>query len=185
MNWIIWGVLLGLTAWVIWTYNGLVALRHQVQNAWKQIDVQLKRRYDLIPNLVETVKGYMKYEQDTLTKVIEARRRAMASTTVKETAEAQDLLTQSLGRIFALLENYPELKANENVLRLQEELTTTENQLAFARQYYNDSVMRFNMKQEVFPSSMIAGFFHFKAGDFFSAPETEKSTPRVDLTSPA
>ena len=185
MNWIIWGAILGLTAWVIWTYNGLVALRHQVQNAWKQIDVQLKRRYDLIPNLVETVKGYMKYEQDTLTKVIEVRRRAMASTTVKESAEAEDLLTQSLGKIFALLENYPELKANENVLRLQEELTTTENQLAFARQYYNDSVMRFNLKQEVFPSNMIAGFFHFKAGDFFSAPETEKSRPRVDLTSPA
>jgi LemA protein len=185
MNWIIWAVIFVLAAWIIWTYNGLVALRHQVQNAWKQIDVQLKRRYDLIPNLVETVKGYMKHEQDTLAKVIEARSRAMASTGIKESAEAQSALTQSLGRVFALMENYPELKASENVLRLQEELTTTENQLAFARQYYNDSVMRFNMKQEAFPSNIIAGIFHFKASDFFSAPETEKVAPRVDLKSPA
>jgi LemA protein len=185
MNWIIWGAIFVLAAWIIWTYNGLVALKHQVQNAWKQIDVQLKRRYDLIPNLVETVKGYMKHEQDTLARVIEARSRAMASTGIKESAEAQSALTQSLGRVFALMENYPELKASENVLRLQEELTTTENQLAFARQYYNDSVMRFNMKQEAFPSNIIAGFFHFQASGFFSAPETEKVTPRVDLKSPA
>jgi LemA protein len=185
MNWIIWAAIFSLAAWIIWTYNGLVALKHQVQNAWKQIDVQLKRRYDLIPNLVETVKGYMKHEQDTLARVIEARSRAMASTGIKESAEAQNVLTQSLGRVFALMENYPELKASENVLRLQEELTTTENQLAFARQYYNDSVMRFNMKQEAFPANIIAGFFHFQASDFFSAPETEKVTPRVDLKSPA
>ena len=185
MQWIIWIVLILLMAWVIWTYNGLVALRHQIQNAWKQIDVQLKRRYDLIPNLIEIVKGYMKYEQDTLQKVIDARSRAMASTGIKESADAQAALTQSLGRIFALMENYPELKANENVLRLQEELTTTENQLAFARQYYNDLVMRFNVQQEVFPSNAIAGFFHFKPADFFSVPETEKATPRVDLKLPA
>jgi len=181
MSWMIWGGLFLLAIWIIWTYNGLVALRNQIQNAWKQIDVQLKRRYDLIPNLVESVKGYMKYEQDTLQKVIDARGKAMASTGVKEAAEAESALTQSLGRIFALMENYPDLKANENVLRLQEELTTTENQLAFARQYYNDLVMRFNMKQEVFPSNMIASFFGFKPTDLFSVPLADKNLPRFDL----
>lgn len=181
MSWIIWGLIFVVVAWIVWTYNGLVALRHQLQNSWKQIDVQLKRRYDLIPNLIETVKGAMQYEQDTLQKVVDARSKAMASSGVKETAEAQNLLTQSLGRIFALMENYPDLKANDNAVRLQEELTTTENQLAFARQYYNDLVMRFNMKQEVFPSNMIAGFFRFQAAEFFSVPEGEQATPRVDL----
>ena len=143
MSWIIWGVLILVAGWVVVTYNGLVALKNQMQSAWKQIDVQLNRRYDLIPNLVETVKGYMKYEQDTLQKAIDARSKAMASTSVKEVAEAQNALTQSVGKIFALMENYPDLKADDNVLRLQEELATTENQLAFARQYYNDLVMRF------------------------------------------
>lgn len=181
MNWVIWGVLFFAAAWMVWTYNGLIALRHQIRNAWKQMEVQLKRRYDLIPNLVETVKGYMKYEQETLQSVIDARGRAMASTSVKETAEAQGALTQALGKIFVLMENYPELKANENVLRLQEELTTTENQIAFARQYYNDLVMRFNMKQDVFPSNLIAGFFRFQPGEFFSVPEAEQAVPRVDL----
>lgn len=181
MNWVIWGVLFFAAAWMVWTYNGLIALRHQIRNAWKQMEVQLKRRYDLIPNLVETVKGYMKYEQETLQSVIDARGRAMASTSVKETAEAQGALTQALGKIFVLMENYPELKANENVLRLQEELTTTENQIAFARQYYNDLVMRFNMKQDVFPSNLIAGFFRFQPGEFFSVPEAEQAVPRVNL----
>jgi len=185
MTWVIWGALFLAVMWVIWTYNQLTAFKHQIQNAWKQIDVQLKRRYDLIPNLVETVKGYMKYEQDTLQKVVEARSKAMASTGVKESAEAQTALTQLLGKVFVLMENYPELKANENVLRLQEELTTTENQLAFARQYYNDLVMRFNMKQEVFPSNALASFFRFQPGEFFSAPESEKATPRVDLKLPS
>jgi LemA protein len=181
MIWLFWAVLFLLMIWLIWTYNGLVALRHQIENAWKQIDVQLKRRYDLIPNLVETVKGYMQHEQDTLQKVIDARSRAMASKWVKDNAEAQTALTQSLGQIFVLMENYPELKANQNVLRLQEELTTTENQIAFARQYYNDLVMRYNMKQEVFPSNMIAGFFRFKPGEFFSVPQAERTAPRVNL----
>ena len=182
MSWVIWGALLFIVAWIAWTYNGLVALKHQIQNGWKQIDVQLKRRYDLIPNLIETVKGYMKYEQETLQKVIDARSKAMASSSVKETAAAEGVLTQSLGRILALMENYPDLKANENVLRLQEELTTTENQLAFARQYYNDLVMRFNMRQEVFPSNLIASFFRFQPSEFFLVPETEKTTPQVNLS---
>jgi LemA protein len=185
MKWIFWGVLFFVVGWIIWTYNGLIALRHQIENAWKQIDVQLKRRYDLIPNLVETVKGYMKYEQDTLQKVIDARSKAMAASGIRETAEAENVLTQSLGRIFALMENYPELKANENVTRLQEELTTTENQLAFARQYYNDLVMRFNMKQEVFPANTIASFFRFQPGEFFPVPESDKAAPRVNLSLPS
>lgn len=185
MRWVVLGIFVLAVAWIIWTYNLLVSLRHRIQNSWKQIDVQLKRRHDLIPNLVESVKGYMKYEQDTLEKVLEARSKAVSSTGVKETAEAENILTQSLGRIFALMENYPELKANENVLRLQEELTTTENQIAFARQYYNDLVMRFNMRQEVFPSNLIARFFNFQPSEFFSVPDTEKATPRVDLSLPA
>ncbi len=185
MQWFILAILILAVLWIIWAYNLLVSLRNQIQNAWKQIDVQLKRRHDLIPNLVETVKGYMKYEQQTLEKVMEARSRAVASTGVKESAAAENALTQSLGRIFALMENYPELKANENVLRLQEELTTTENQIAFARQYYNDLVMRFNLRQEVFPASLVAGFFNFKPSEFFAVPETEKAAPRVDLSLPA
>ncbi|HWO40931.1 MAG TPA: LemA family protein [Candidatus Eisenbacteria bacterium] len=185
MTWVFWGVLFAIVIWVVWTYNGLVALRHQVENAWKQIDVQLKRRYDLIPNLVETVKGYMKYEQDTLEKVIDARSKAMAASGVKETAQAENALAQLLGRVFALMENYPELKANDNVLRLQEELTTTENQLAFARQYYNDLVMRFNMKQQVFPSNAIAGFFRFEPAEFYPVLAAEKGTPRVNLNLPS
>ena len=185
MSWAIWAIVFAFVGWVIWTYNGLVALRHQLQNAWKQVEVQLKRRYDLIPNLVETVRGYMKHEQDTLQKVIDARSKAMASTGVKESGEAESALSESLAKIFLVMENYPDLKANQNVLQLQEELTTTENQLAFSRQYYNDLVMRFNMKQEVFPSNLIAGFFRFQPGEFFNISEAEKSAPRVNLTLPA
>lgn len=182
MEWVVLALIVLAVLWVIWAYNLLVSFRNRVQNGWKQIDVQLKRRHDLIPNLVEAVKGYMKFEQDTLQKVMEARAKAVSSTGVKATAEAENILTQSLGKIFALMENYPELKANENVLRLQEELTTTENQIAFARQYYNDLVMQFNTRQEVFPSNMIAQFFNFKPSEFFAVPETEKALPRVDLS---
>jgi LemA protein len=171
-----------LGIWIISTYNTLTALRLRVQNAWRQIDVQLKRRYDLIPNLVETVKGYMQHEQDTLQKVIEARNQAIASKGVKETAEAQNALTQSLGKVFALMESYPDLKANKNAADLQEELTTTENQIAFARQYYNDLVTQYNTKQQVFPANMLAGFFRFQPSEFFSVPEAEKAVPRVNLT---
>src|ERR1044072_8877104 len=145
MIFIIWAIVFVLGIWLISTYNGLTSLRLRLQNAWRQIDVQLRRRYDLIPNLVETVKGYMQYEQDTLQKVIEARSQAMAAKGVKESADAQAALTQSLGKVFALMENYPELKASKNVLDLQEELTTTENQIAFARQYYNDLVTQYKI----------------------------------------
>ena len=181
MIFVIWAIVFVLGIWIISTYNTLTALRLRVQNAWRQIDVQLKRRYDLIPNLVETVKGYMQYEQDTLQKVIDARSKAMAATGVKESAEAQAALTQSLGKVFALMENYPELKASKNVLDLQEELTTTENQIAFARQYYNDLVTQYNTKQQVFPSNMLAGFFKFQPSEFFSVPEAETAVPKVNL----
>ena len=182
MIFIIWGILFVLGIWIIATYNTLTALRLRVQNAWRQIDVQLKRRYDLIPNLVETVKGYMQFEQDTLQKVIAARSQAMASKSVQETAEAENALNQSLGKIFALMENYPELKANKNVLDLQEELTTTENQIAFARQYYNDLVTQYNTKQQVFPSNMLSGLFGFKPSELFEVAAADTALPRVNLS---
>lgn len=164
------------------TYNGLVGLQNRVQNGWKQIDVQLKRRHDLIPNLIETVKGAMQFERDTLERVMEARARAVAATGVRESAAAENALGQSLGRLLAVMENYPALKANENATQLQEELTTTENQIAFARQFYNDMVMQFNTRQQVFPSSVIANFFAFKPADYFTAADEERATPRVDLS---
>ncbi len=168
--------------WFVLTYNSLVALRNRVRNAWHQIDVQLKRRHDLIPNLVNTVKGYMKYEQETLEKIIQARARALSAKGMKEKAKAEGELSGLLTRLFALFENYPELKANENVLKLQEELTTTENQIAFARQFYNDIVMRYNTKIQSFPSNLIAGMFGFKPEEFFEIPEEEKEAPEVDLS---
>ena len=182
MMFVIWGIVFVAGIWFISTYNSLTALRLRVQNAWQQINVQLKRRYDLIPNLMESVKGYMQYEQDTLQKVIDARSKAMASTGVRQSAEAQTALSESLGKVFALMENYPELKANQNVLDLQEELTTTENQIAFARQYYNDLVTQFNTKQQVFPSNVIAGMFGFQPSEFYVVPEAETALPKVNLT---
>ena len=161
-----------LVAWVVGMYNGLVTLRNRFKNAFAQIDVQLKRRYDLIPNLVETVKGYMKYERETLEAVITARNTASAAAAkaaanpadaaaIQGLASAEGALTGTLGKLFALAESYPDLKANQNMLQLQEELTSTENKVAFARQSYNDAVMVYNTKREVFPSSLIAGTFNF------------------------
>lgn len=167
--------------YVIGLYNGLVKLRQQVKNAWSQIDVQLKRRYDLIPNLVEVVKDYMGYEQETLQKVIEARSSAMKATKVSDKAQREGILTEALKSLFALSENYPELKANQNVAQLQEELASTENKIAFSRQFYNDSAMAFNVKCEVFPSNIVAGMFNFSKEDFFEAPEGEKEPLKVDL----
>jgi len=175
-------VVAALVLLVIILYNALVRLRVQVKNAWSQIDVQLKRRHDLIPNLVEAVKGYMKFEQETLTKVMEARAKAVSAQSVPDIAKAEGELSGLLSKLFALVENYPDLKANQNVLSLQEELTTTENQIAFARQHYNDSVMRYNTKIQVFPSNVIASLFTFKPSDFFEVPEAEKEVPKVDLS---
>lgn len=170
-----------IVLWAVFSYNGLVGLKNNVQNAWSQVDVQLKRRYDLIPNLVNTVKGAMQFEKDTLTSVIEARAKAMGATQVSDKAMAENMLTQALGRLMVLTENYPDLKANTNVLQLQEELTSTENRIGFARQFYNDLVAQFNTKQGVFPTMIIARLFGFKNSDFFLAAEAEKVVPKVDL----
>jgi len=170
-----------LVLYVIAVYNGLVRLRAQVKNAWSQIDVQLKRRYDLIPNLVEMVKDYMSYEQETLQKVIQARAEAMKATRVSEKAEKEGMLTEALKSLFALSENYPDLKANQNVMRLQEELTSTENKISFARQFYNDSVMTLNIRCETFPSNIIAGAFNFAKEDFFQITSEEAKPVKVDL----
>ncbi len=173
-------VLIGIF-YIIGTYNGLVALRNQVQNAWKQIDVQLKRRYDLIPNLVEVVKDYMSYEQETLEKVIQARNMAVNAKTMKEQIEADNMVTSTLKSLFAVFENYPDLKANQNVMKLQEELTHTENSIAYARQLYNDLVMSYNMKLQMFPSNIIAGMFNFTPYEYFNIKEEEKENIKVDL----
>jgi LemA protein len=168
--------------WAIWRYNNLVSLKYQVGNAWKQIDVQLKRRHDLIPNLIAAVRGEMQFEQDTLEKVIAARNSAVAARGVAETAEKENVLTQTLSRLFALAENYPNLKANESVKTLMEELTSTENKIGFARQYYNDVATRFNTAQNVFPDSLIAQAFKFQPVELYEITEpAEREVPKVDL----
>lgn len=167
---------------LIGLYNSLVRLRQGTQNAWSQIDVQLKRRYDLIPNLVETVKGYMKYEQETLEKVIQARNSALSATSVHEKAEADAQVTRALGGIFALSEAYPDLKANENMLSLQEELKSTENKISFARQYYNDVVTAYNTKIETFPSNLVAGFGKFTPRELFEVSDlAERENVKVQF----
>ena len=179
---VILGLVVVLVGWLIVTYNGLVGLRNQLKNAWAQIDVQLKRRYDLIPNLVETVKDYMAYEQDVLTKVTQARAGAIAAQGPAEQARAENQLTAALRQLFAVVENYPQLKANENVMRLQEELTSTENRIAFARQFYNDSVMRYNTRLQTVPTNFVAGIFGFHAEEFFATgDEAEREPVKVDL----
>lgn len=180
--WIPAAVIAVIVLWIIIIYNGLVSLRNQAQNAWKQIDVQLKRRHDLIPNLVNTVKGAMEFEKETLEKVIQARSKAVSATGVAEKGMAENMLTEALGRLFALVENYPNLKSNQNILQLQEELTSTENRIGFARQFYNDIVMQFNTKQELFPSNIIASSFGFKRSEYFQAEEAAREAPKVDLS---
>jgi LemA protein len=168
--------------WAIWRYNNLISLKYQVANAWKQIDVQLKRRHDLIPNLIAAVRGEMQFEQDTLEKVIAARNSAVAARGVAETAEKENALTQTLSRLFALAENYPNLKANESVRTLMEELTSTENKVGFARQFYNDVATRFNTAQNVFPDNFIAQAFKFQPVELYEISEpAEREVPKVDL----
>lgn len=180
---IVLGLIAALLFWGVALYNRLVSLRNQVKNAWRQIDVQLKRRHDLIPNLVETVKDYMSYEKETLTEVIEARNKAVAveGSGPEAAIGAESLLTGALGKLFALMENYPDLKANQNVSDLMEELSSTENKVAFARQFYNDSVMNLNNAVESFPSNIVANMFAFRQGTYFEVPETEMAAPKVDL----
>jgi LemA protein len=177
------GVLFVVALWVIGTYNGLVGLRNQTLNGWKQIDVQLKRRHDLIPNLINTVKGAMEFEQSTLTMVIEARNRAVAAAGPADSAAAEGILTQALGKLFALAESYPALKSNENVKMLQEELASTENKIGFARQFYNDIATRFNTAQQTFPANLIASPFGFKPSELFEVTDAaERAVPTVDLS---
>ncbi|MFW6129115.1 MAG: LemA family protein [Candidatus Aminicenantaceae bacterium] len=158
---------------VVGIYNNLIRLRNRCENAWAQVDVQLKRRYDLIPNLVETVKGYAKHEKEVFQNVTEARSKAVNAQTVKEQGEAENMLTGALKSLFAVVENYPDLKANQNFLMLQEELAGTEGKIAYARQFYNDISMKFNTKQQVFPSNIIANMFNFKERDYFEIEEPE------------
>ncbi len=179
---VILAVIVAVAAWGVWIYNRVVALKNQVANGWKQIDVQLKRRHDLIPNLVSAVRGYMEFERDTLQRVIEARGRAAGASGLRESMAAEADLSRALRQLFAVAENYPQLRANENVLRLQEELTTTENQLGFARQFYNDVVTRFNTQQDVFPASLIAGYFGFQHAELFAAEAGDGAVPSVDLS---
>jgi LemA protein len=180
--WVFLAIAVVVILWLANTYNLLVSLKNQVLNGWKQIDVQLKRRHDLIPNLVDTVKGVMSYEQKTLTMVIEARNKAIAAQGVADKAAQENVLTGALRQLFALAENYPNLKANENVTRLQEELVSTENRIGFARQFYNDIATKFNTVQQSFPANMVAGVFGFKTQELFEITEPkEKEVPRVDL----
>jgi len=175
-------IIIVLVIVLIGIYNGLVVKRTRVDNGWSQIDVQLKRRYDLIPNLVETVKGYAAHEKGVLEKVAELRSRAMGATNPKDAADANNMLTSTLKTLFAVAENYPQLKANENFMRLQEELSATENKIAFARQFYNDVVMDYNATIQQFPQTIIASMFNFKVRDFFTAPAEEKEAPKVKFT---
>jgi len=163
--------------YVIGLYNSLVTLRNRCDNAWAQVDVQLKRRYDLIPNLVETVKGYAKHEREVFEKVTQARNIAIAASSVKDHGAAENMLSGALKSLFAVAEAYPELKANQNFLMLQEELAGTESKIAYARQFYNDIVMKFNTKQQVFPSNIIAGMFQFKTKEYFELEEPAAKEP--------
>jgi LemA protein len=181
--WIFLGIVVLAVLFFVGAYNSLVGLRNRVKNAWSQIDVQLKRRHDLIPNLVETAKGYMSHERETLTAITEARSRAMGASTVAEKGAAETQLTQALSRFLVSVENYPDLKANQNFLALQEELTSTENKIAFARQSYTDAVNFYNNKIEMFPSNVVAGMFNFRPETFFEIEEpTQREAPKVSFT---
>ena len=194
-GWILLGVIVAAVIWAITVYNGLVVLRNRFKNAYSQIDVQLKRRYDLIPNLVETVKGYMAHERNTLEAVIKARGAAVSAAqaaaaapgdpaAMRGLAQAEGALGGVLGRLMAVFEQYPDLKANQNVLGLQEELASTENKVAFARQAFNDSVMEYNTKRESFPDNIFAGLFRFDAAELLQATESaeERKAPKVSFT---
>lgn len=184
--WIILGVIAVLIFALILIYNGMVRVRNQVDEAWNQISVQLKRRHDLIPNLVNAVKGYMQFEQETLTRVIEARNSAVTATQAgpqgaAQAGQAENMLSGALRQLFALMENYPDLKANQNVMQLQEELTTTENQIAFSRQHYNATVREMNTMIQTFPNVLVAGMFGFRERQYFQIEEADTAVPEVNL----
>ena len=175
-----------IAIFLVFTYNGLVRLRNMVDEAWNQISVQLKRRHDLIPNLVNAVKGYMDFEQETLTRVIEARNQAVTAQqagpgNAAQAGQAENFMTGALRQLFALVENYPDLKANQNVMQLQEELTTTENQIGFSRQHFNSTVREFNTSIQTFPNVLIAGVLGFRERDYFQIAESDTAVPEVNL----
>ena len=170
-----------LLLFLIVTYNRLVRLRNRIDAAWSQIDVQLRRRHDLIPNLVETVKGYAAHERETLEAVVVARRQAVEATGVEQQAQAENLLTGALRQLFALAEAYPDLKANQNFLALQEELTGTEGRIAFSRQFYNEQTLAYDNARESFPTNVVAGVFSFEAREYFEAEESSRAPVRVDF----
>ncbi len=172
-------VLVIIVLYVIGTYNSLIQLRNRIENAWSQIDVQLKRRVDLVPNLVETVKGYAGHEKEVFQKVTEARAALMGAQAVKDSSDANNMLTGALKTLFAVAEAYPELKANQNFLMLQEELSGIESKIAYSRQFYNDTVLKYDNKREMFPSNIIAGMFGFKVREYFEVDETEREPVQV------
>jgi len=183
-GWVIIGIVVVLILMLVFMFNSLVRGRNQVKNSWAQIDVQLKRRHDLIPNLIETVKGYMKFERETLEAVTNARNLAQKAvgSGVGAQSKAEGDLSGALSRLLAVVENYPDLKANKSFLALQEELTSTENKISFSRQFYNDSVLNFNNRIQMFPSNVVAGMFGFKQGEFFQVEAAaEREAPKVSF----
>lgn len=181
IGWVIVVAIAFIIFWLIGVYNSLIKLRNQTDEAWSDIDVQLKRRYDLIPNLLETVKGYAKHERELFENVTKARTAAMGAKTVDEQGKAENMLTGTLKSLFAVAENYPELKANQNFAKLQDELSDTENKIQAARRFYNGNVRDFNTKIQVFPNNMLAGMMGFKAYDFFEIEEGEKENVKVSF----
>lgn len=179
--WIIGIIAVVLILALIFIYNSLIRLQNQIDNAWAQIDVQLKRRFDLIPNLIETVKGYTKHEKGVLEEVTKARTAFMSATSVNEKGKAENMLESTLKTLFAVSENYPKLQANENFLQLQEELAGTESKIAYARQHYNDMVLAYNNKVESIPSNIIASIFSFKEKEMYPVPEEERKTVKVQF----
>ncbi len=182
-TWIVLGIILVIVIFVWTTYNKLIRLKNRFQNAWAQINVELKRRYDLIPNLVNAVKGYMKHERETLEAVVNARKTCIDASSVADQGKAENMLTGALRQLFALVENYPDLKANDNVLKMQEELTNTENRISFSRQFYNDIVLKFNEAIMVFPGNIVASIFGFSKQEYFEVDINAVSkAPTVDLS---
>ena len=181
VGWIVIGLIVLLVVVTIAIYNRLVQLRNRVEAAWAQIDVQLKRRYDLIPNLVETVKGYAAHERETLEAVTKARQQAVDARGVEEQAQAENFLTQTLRQLFAVAEAYPDLKANQNFMQLQEELTATESRIAYSRQFYNESALAYDNARETFPTNLVAGTFNFEEKPYFEAEAASRENVRVDF----
>jgi LemA protein len=181
LGWIVIGVVALLVLFLILTYNRLIRLRNRIEAAWAQIDVQLRRRHDLIPNLVETVKGYAAHERQTFEEVTRARQQAVQATGVENQAQAENMLTQALRQLFAVAEAYPDLKANQNFLALQEEVTGTESRIAFSRQFYNEQVLSYDNAIEAFPTNIVAGAFNFEAKPYFEAEEESRGPVRVDF----